>query len=526
MNYHGRRMKILCTLVLLLAGLVVTDDGSEVVADFRRFYAKAKTPKERFEAIQVLKSIDTLESAQALLAAFEDQDFSVRRAAIDVVSGFKREDTAHWLVDEVVSGKKMSKKPRSRAGAAEALGGMGFPFAYIALSALLEEKDPELRLSAITALGRLKDPRACTDLSNVVVTGDDPSLALAALDALALIGSSTGAEQAVLAGIRSPDWKVRARAIKAVGELHLKSGIRPLIERLGAEEGRLAGDAYLTLKAITMKDFGDTSEFWLKWWDVIEPTWTIPDYAKIIADRAKEEAKNRTSFVAPSKKEKTFLGVATRSESVLFVIDVSGSMEVPFADPDRFKSSGRTYSSYQRLEIVKEELIHTIEELPKTTGFNIIAFATDVRVWKKDSVKANVLNRSTACDWVSKLKPLGGQSAGFKAQAGLSTEDASAGATNTYLALMTALGEPVDSKNSTGFVLRPPKDPLDTIFFLTDGEPTVGKTVDMREIREEVKRVNAYRGIQIHVIYVGEFGGEEMQKLAHENGGVFVNVGG
>ena len=35
-----------------------------------------------------------------------------------------------------------------------------------------------------------------------------------------------------------------------------------------------------------------------------------------------------------------------------------------------------------------------------------------------------------------------------------------------------------------------------------------------------------YRGVQIHVIYVGEYGGEDMEKLAHENGGVFVSIGG
>ena len=54
----------------------------------------------------------------------------------------------------------------------------------------------------------------------------------------------------------------------------------------------------------------------------------------------------------------------------------------------------------------------------------------------------------------------------------------------------------------------------------------MGKTVDMYEIRREVQRVNAYRGVQIHVIYVGEFGGEDFEKLAHENHGVFVKIGG
>ncbi|HTE05141.1 MAG TPA: HEAT repeat domain-containing protein, partial [Planctomycetota bacterium] len=338
-------MKILGVL-LLLAGLVVPDDKAEVVADFRRFYAKAKTAKERFEAVQVLKEIDTLDAAQALVTAFEDPDFEVRRAAIDVVSGFKKEDTAHWLVDEVLPGKKSYKKVHTRAGGAEAVGSMGYPFAYVTLSALLEEKEQELRLAAITGLGRLKDPRACTDLAGVVINGADPSLALGALDALVLIGSEQGAEPAVLAAVGSPDWKVRARAIKAVGELHMKAGIRPLIGRLDAEEGRLAGDAYQTLKKLTMKDFGDTSEYWLTWWNVAEAKWTVPDYAKVAADRAAEEARNKTSYVAPSKKEKAFMGVATRSENILFVIDVSGSMEVPFADPDRLKATGRTYSSY------------------------------------------------------------------------------------------------------------------------------------------------------------------------------------
>jgi hypothetical protein len=94
---------------------------------------------------------------------------------------------------------------------------------------------------------------------------------------------------------------------------------------------------------------------------------------------------------------------------------------------------------------------------------------------------------------------------------------------------MTALGEPEEDPahpRTSGFVTDAPKSPLDTVFFLTDGEPTVGKTVDMFEIRREVQRVNAYRGVQIHVIYVGEIGGEDFEKLAHENRGIFVKIGG
>jgi hypothetical protein len=41
-----------------------------------------------------------------------------------------------------------------------------------------------------------------------------------------------------------------------------------------------------------------------------------------------------------------------------------------------------------------------------------------------------------------------------------------------------------------------------------------------------VRRLNEFRGVQIHVIYVGEFGGEDFELLARENGGLFVAIGG
>jgi hypothetical protein len=201
-------------------------------------------------------------------------------------------------------------------------------------------------------------------------------------------------------------------------------------------------------------------------------------------------------------------------------------MEIPFGDPDRLKAMGREYSSLKRLEIVKQELIFTIQELPDSTSFNILSFAKDVSAWKKMPARANLLNKNNATTWVQRLKPLGGQAAGFRAQTGLEINNADEGATNTHLALLTALGEDVKKSPGAGFVTDAAKSPLDTIFFLTDGEPTVGKTVDMNVIREEVRRVNEFRGVQIHVIFVGEFGFEDFEKLARENGGLFVAIGG
>lgn len=535
-------------LALLLLPAAGDDPSAEVVASFKRFYATAKLPRDRFEAVLVLKDVNTPSAAEALLAPLEDEDFGVRRAAIETLGGYKREDIAHWLVDTVLADRKIGKKPLLRAGCIEALGSMGWAFAYEPAAAALAEKDTGLKLAAMTALGKLRNPKACPALT--VAAGDsDGAIALAALDALSLIGSAEGAQDAVVGAFKHPDWRVRARAIEATVALRLKAGVGPLIEAYASEDGRLRGDAIEALRTSTCWDLGDDPEAWRNWWKDKEATFVMPDPEKVAAALAKAKTTGSTQMtVKKAPGEKQFLTVSTRSESMVFVIDVSGSMDIPFGDPDRLKMTGRSYPSLQRLAIVKEELTATIADLPETTSFNIMAFASEVKPWKKDPVKANVLNKAAATDWVRKLQPLGLTKGGtsFDVQVGLATQQNTEGATNTFLALMTALGVPEQGVGggfggspkprastgsgpggAVGFETQAPlHNAYDTIFFLTDGEPTVGKTVDMFEIRREVLRVNQYRGVQIHVIYVGEVGGQEMADLAKENGGVFVKIGG
>lgn len=521
-------MRALSLLLLALAVVLFPaaatpspDEAAEAVAEFKRYYNSKRPAGERYEAVQVLKDVDTRAAAEALLEAFEDEDFSVRRAAIEAVGGYRNEATAKFLLEDVLEERRNSRKTLLRAGVAEALGGMGHVAAYWQLSALIDEREPTLRLAGITALGLLGDPRACETLS-ALMEDSDPTITLAALDSLVRIGEVTGAEGAVLQSLSHEDWRVRSRAIVAIQELRLKAGVRGLIERLRVEEGRLAGDAYATLKLLTQRKFIDDPDMWQVWWDRTEKKFVMPDLEKIAAAR-KEQELHGTQY---STGGKSFAGIETRSENILFVIDISGSMETPFGNLDRLQQSGRTYTSTRRLGIVKEELIQTIHDLPGSTGFNILSFATDVKFWKKLQMKANVLNKSNAERWVSRLKPLGGNRAGFKAQTGMIKLTNDEGSTNTHLALMTALGEPPEGRRGNEFVITRPDTPLDTIFFLTDGEPTVGEITDMHKIRAEVRRVNEFRRIQLHVIYVGEFPDPEFEKLAHENDGVFVSIGG
>ena len=66
---------------------------------------------------------------------------------------------------------------------------------------------------------------------------------------------------------------------------------------------------------------------------------------------------------------------------------------------------------------------------------------------------------------------------------------------------------------------------VDTVFFLSDGRPTVGAFVDPDDILREVKEANDLRKVIIHTIAIGEFQKDFMKRLAEENGGIFVDLG-
>ena len=285
-----------------------------------------------------------------------------------------------------------------------------------------------------------------------------------------------------------------------------------------SDPGRLLDDSAKALYAITDTDYGADAEVWRKWWDRVGAGWVMPSDAQVEkARRARAKVKQR---YAPGAKTSNYHGITTPSRRVLFVVDVSGSMEDLVVDRERF--AGRGYRSFQKLAIVKEELKRTIEGLESWVEFDVLAFATEVDPWKKGLVRANVLQKRSAQAWIEKLKPIGGSSTRALSDAGLrSAAGRSAGRTNTFAALMSCLG--VRAQGSR-IVLEP--GTVDTVFFLSDGEPSVGQFVDEGEIREKVIEANRRARLVIHTLAIGQFSKNFMESLAAENGGVFVDLGG
>ena len=99
--------------------------------------------------------------------------------------------------------------------------------------------------------------------------------------------------------------------------------------------------------------------------------------------------------------------------------------------------------------------------------------------------------------------------------------------TNTYAALLAGLGikNPDKLETTTQGATEFVKGSGDTLFFLSDGRPSVGELVDPDDILEAVLELNRFRRVVIHTIAIGEFQKDFMEFLARDTGGIFMDLG-
>ncbi len=488
----------------------------ETIKDFKKYFRKVKEPASRVEAVLTLLGEESPKVVDVLIPILKDKEPDVARAAARVLASFKTKPPAERLVQRFESEKKEDVRVgmlrAMREGRYAALGVPGMSEVIVEASG---DKSWAVRRMAILVASAGGDKAMIPSL--VPFTEDEePAVRCAALDALAELKAKE-----VLAPahkhLTDESWQVRASAIAALGIVRDKSSIPVLVARLEIEEGRLVEDVGKALDAITGRSLGTRVELWKRFWENNATRFEIPSDAEL-AKIAAAKAKNKERYVRPGST--SFHGIDTPSRSILFVIDVSGSMEDLVVERERFESGD--YPSWVRMDIVKTELARTIEGLEPYVKFGIVSFATETKRWKKKLVPANVINKKSALDFCKRLEPLGGNSKQDLAAAGLSgSADLSAGKTNTYAALSLALGIADKGTNSREQYLSE----VDTIFFLSDGRPTHGKYIDTKEILSRVIEANKLRKVVLHTIAIGNFSKGFMKSLAENNGGNFVDLG-
>jgi HEAT repeat protein len=483
----------------------------DLLREFKKYFRKYKDSASRVEAVLALEAQTDPQVVRVLEPILGDKDPAVVTAGVRVLAGLTNPACQTAIIELLAS----SKKEPVRLGILRVLAFGALSHDGVAVRECLADRSWQVRRRALIALVALNQPEFIGDLVSLC-KDKEVAVRCAALDGLAQMNAD---EVRAPAGQLLVDdaWQVRASAIAALGRVRHRDSIPLLIEVMKVEEGRLVDDAIAALEYLTARAFGPRVELWERFWNQYKDRYQIPSKEEL-AKLAQRRAELKAIYQPGPGEATTYHGIQSKSRKVLFVIDVSGSMESEVVEKDRFKDGG--YPSYSRMDIVKTELARTIETLGKRTMFNILSFATEVKPWKKKLVKANVLAKSSAFDWITKLEPLGGASNNELAAVGLvGTANLAAGRTNTWGALRWALAMDTEARRDP-YLLD-----VDTIFFLSDGRPTHGKIVDIEDILKGVAEANELRKVVLHTIAIGEFQKTFMQRLAQGNGGVFVDLG-
>lgn len=516
-------------LALLLALAVFTAPAAaqaDTVKDFKRFFRKEKDPAVKVELILSLLGVEDPGVSAVLLPILTDPDPAQAAAALRVLVGLKDPASRAPLLPILEEGKPAEALPFIARAAGDGHWGEFAPL----LRPLLASTDESLRLWTVTALGQLRDAEALAPSCLLVTADPNTMVRAAAVETVIILGKGREAEAgpALVAALSDASLSVSVAACRGLRTVRHADAIGPLIGLLErADTGKLLEEIWPTLVAITDEPFSGDVAIWRGWWDRVSASGAYKMLSdEEVAKRKAARQQANAQYHAP-KTETTFMGVETSSRNIVFVIDVSGSMEELVVNRDSFRERG--FTNFQKLEVVKEELKRSVETLGDNVRFNIHAFATQVHPWKDRLMPANALNKKSAIAWIADLKPIGGEQAAARASSGLrNSSGLEDGRTNAFAGLLAGLGVDQDPKKRGPMTAAAANDlegEGDTMFFLTDGRPTVGEIVDTEDILVQVRELNRFRKVTIHTIAIGDFTSSFLKQLAEQNGGVFVDLG-
>jgi len=279
--------------------------------------------------------------------------------------------------------------------------------------------------------------------------------------------------------LRDGDWTTRLVAIRALEAMRQKVSVQLLVERLSWEKGRMAKIIADALWNLTGQPFGDSVLKWQGWWKDKGDKFEVISEEKLAEAGKKRELKRLKQRTRTKNK---FFGIQIVSTRVIFIIDTSGSM----SDVVHGRFVGRRQAS--RIDVAKEELTKSIKGLDDGSLFNIYAFSFGIGRWLKSGIAASSKHtREAAFKWIERL--------------------GAGGPTNLYDTLKLAFEDP----------------DVDTLYVLSDGEPTSGMELDPHRIREDVKTWNRHRRIKIHTIAIGG-NLDVLEWLATDAGGTHVRI--
>ncbi len=359
-------------------------------------------------------------------------------------------------------------KDRDRVVTADALRAMGVrgnpTFVPRLQQALKESNDILLLGAAIESLNKIRgsEPEWRAELAGLTAS----PLEVVRNSAIEALGKSkdTAHLTPLVQALAHPSWTTRLAAARGLEELHVAAGVGALCERIGKEEGRMVTELAEILWKLTAQPFRSDTKQWQRWWEKEGANFVFPtpeEFLKRQRERDVREEKQVSQSFRGVKVDSRFFGLRITSHHVAFVVDISLSMD--------WRLGGeKATEGPLRMDVAKKELLACLDALEVGTYFNILPFAGSVTPWEEAAVLCSEETFAAAKEYIDGLGTFSG--------------------TNIHAGLEQAFADPT----------------IDTIFFLSDGEPTVGAVIDPVAIREEVQAWNKERGVVIHTISIGD----------------------
>jgi HEAT repeat protein/uncharacterized protein YegL len=331
----------------------------------------------------------------------------------------------------------------------------------------------------------------------------DPTVRLVALEALEERKALETMPIAIKA-LKESGWPHRqaaARLLQAIGDIN---AVVPLLNAMAVDEGRMLEVYAEALRELTRTEIGPFPDAWKAWYDENKDDLVAKGAAGGSVRRAKAKAAEAINYY----------GIETISKRIVFLIDVSGSMNEPINDmPTDVTGEDEEVYRGLKIAIAKKMLKQAIRNLPEESFFNIVIFNHEIKTFADSAQQATQGNKNKAYLAINDLEAVG--------------------ATFTYGALEKTFAMAGRGVSDKAY------DPgVDTIFVLSDGAPTdsddtSAKPMDIEKILGAVQEWNQLNRIVIHTIAIDPRIGKGgkgfvrfMKKLAHQNKGTYTEVGG
>ena len=486
--------------------------------EFKGFW-KNENPFVRKAAVDELMVVDHLFVTRQLLDCLKDKAPIVVDAATNGLGNQRNKMGVAEMVQRLWRGKKRAE----RIAIIKAFKVSAPQSAYSAVLDLVDDRDWEIRAQTAELIARYPDQEGAGLGAILPLCKDKEALVrLSAMDAINRLENPRG-HTAALDGLGDTDWRVRSAAIRVCRRYRRKSAIQPLINLLKDEKGRLVDDASAALREICDRDIPGDFDRWQTWWDRVKDGYKVPSAAEI-AERKRRENTRRAGYDPPRKSDyPPYHGIKTRSRRLLFVIDISSSMAenivLDHKDQRGVEAFRKRYGDIDqtKIEIARNELIDMVGGLKSFAKFNIITFNAKTQRWKKKMVKATSGNKNKAIKFLARLTPEAVAPTG----GGVRRAGAIAGQTNTFEALNSCFG----LFKGDEFDKKAFKTEADTVFFLSDGNPTTGRITQPLPLLQYVEAVNKRAKLVLHTISFGNANKQLMETLAMNSGGQAVRIG-